>query len=96
MKCLNLDELRGLGGAERAFLEDAAKKIETEIENTENSALKFGLDRELMQSGLLSTLIVATASFAALHNKSSDKEALTFSVMRCMAEALSDVLRASS
>ncbi|WP_158658880.1 hypothetical protein [Methylocystis bryophila] len=77
-------------------MEDAAKKIETEIENANNSALKFGLDLELMQSGLLSTLIVTTASFAALHNKSRDKEALAFSVMRCMAEALSDVLRASS
>ena len=96
MACLNLTELRSLGGAEKAFLEDAAKNIETILSNTKDSAQKAGLDMELMQKGLITTLIVTTASFVALSNKSADKETLAFSVMRCMAEALFDVMAFSS
>ncbi len=96
MACLNLNELRGLQGAERAFLEDAAKKIESVIVNAKDSAGRSGLDLELTQRGLITTLIVTTASFAALYNKSVDKEALAFKIMRCMAEALFDVMAFSS
>jgi hypothetical protein len=92
MACLNLTELRDLGGAEKGFLEDAAKKIEMVVENTKMSALMADLDQELMQKGLVSTLIITTASLAALSANSEDKEALAFAVMRCMAEALFDVL----
>ena len=96
MACLNLTELRSLQGAEKAFLEDAATNIEYIVANTRSSALKYGLETEIMQQGLITTLIVTTASFAALYNKSADKEALAFSVMRCMAEALFDVMAFSS
>ena len=96
MACLNLTELRSLGGVEKAFLEDMAKNIETVLASTKDSAIQSGLDAELMQRGLLTTLIVSTASFAALYNRSADKEALAFVVMRCMAEALFDVMAFSS
>jgi hypothetical protein len=96
MACLNLTELRSLEGVERAFLEDAAKNIETVIANAKDSALRSGLDVELMERGLITTLIVTAASFAALYNKSADQEALAFTVMRCMAEALFDVMAFSS
>jgi len=96
MACLNLTELRNLGGVEKAFLEDAAKNIETVIATTKDSAIQSGLDAELMQRALLTTLIVTAASFAALHDRSADKEALAFMVMRCMAEALFDVMALSS
>ncbi len=92
MACLNLTELRNLGGAEKAFLEDAARKIELIVENTKSSAQPSGLDQELMRKGLVSTLIVTTASLAALGEKPENKEATAFAIMRCMAEALVDVL----
>src|SRR5208283_5838584 len=99
MTYLNLTDLRGLGETEKALLDDTVKKIENVIENTNDSARKAGLDLELMQKGLIATLIVTTARFADLYNKSEDKEALAFAksedkealafaVMRCMAEAL--------
>ena len=78
-------------------MEDAAKKIEIVIENARTTPPeRSGLDVELMQRGLVTTLIVTTASFAALYNKSEDKEALAFMIMRCMAEALFDVMAFSS
>jgi len=92
MACLKLTELRELSGTEKAVLEDAAKKIEGVVANAKNSALNSGLDPELMQKGLITTLIVTTASFVALYNNSEDKETLAFSVMRCMAEALFEVM----
>jgi hypothetical protein len=92
MTYLNLTDLRGLGETEKALLDNAAKKIENVIENTNDAAGKAGLDLELMQKGLIATLIVTTARFAELYNKSEDKEALAFAVMRCMAEALFDAL----
>jgi hypothetical protein len=92
MACLKLAELRELAGAEKAFLDDTAKRIEDVVAKAKNSALYSGLDPEMMQQGLITTLIVTTASFAALYNKSEDKEALAFSVMRCMAEALFEVM----
>ena len=92
MACLKLAELRELSGAEKAFLEDAAKNIERVVANAKNTALYSGLDTELMQNGLITTLIVTTANFVALYNPSEDKEILSFSVMRCMAEALFEVM----
>ena len=92
MACLNLNELRELGGAEKASLEDAAKKIEAIVENTKASALTSGLDMELMQKGLVSMLIITAASLATLGAKPEEKEALAFAMMRFMAEALFDVL----
>jgi len=92
MTCLKLAELRELEGAEKAFLDDAAKRIEDVVANTKNSALYSGLDPERMQKGLITTLIVTTAIFAALYSKSEDKEALALSVMRRMAEALFEAM----
>ena len=96
MACLSLAQFRNLGGAEKALLEDAARKIETVITEARDSSLASGLDMELMQQGIIMTLIVTTARFATLYNKSADKETLAFSVMRCMAEALFDVMAFSS
>jgi hypothetical protein len=96
MACLNLTELRSLEGAERAFLEDAAKNIEIVIANAKDSALRSGFDVELMEGGLVTTLIVTAASFAVFYDKSADQEAMAFAVMRCMAEALFDVMGFSS
>ncbi len=92
MACLNLNELRELEGAEKASLEEAAKKIEAVVENTIASAMTSGLDMELMNKGLVSTLIITAASLAALGAKPEEKEALAFAIMRFMAEALFDVL----
>ena len=44
MACLNLTELRSLQGAEKAFLENAARNIEYIVDDTKNSALKSGLE----------------------------------------------------
>ena len=49
MTYLNLTDLRGLGETEKALLDNAAKKIENVIENTNDAAGKAGLDLELMQ-----------------------------------------------
>ena len=96
MPCLNLTELRSLGGAEKAFLDDAARNVEIVVANAKDSALRSGLDMELIERGLITTLIVTAASLAALYNKSTEKEAVAFAVMRCMAEALFDVMAFSS
>ena len=95
MVCLNLNELRGLQGAERAS-GGCRKEDRVCHRERQRSAGRSGLDLELTQRGLITTLIVTTASFAALYNKSVDKEALAFKIMRCMAEALFDVMAFSS
>jgi hypothetical protein len=96
MTCLNLSELRELEDAERAFLEDAAEKVEQVILDARQAAIHDGLDLSLAQKGLVTTLIVTTVSFAALYNRTEeqelDRETLAFTLMRCMAEALFDVL----
>jgi hypothetical protein len=95
-QCFNLTELRELGEKERAFLEETAKRIESVIVHATITALESGLDLERAQKGIITTLIVTTASFAALYNKSQENEAVAFyAVMRCMAEALIDVSNAS-
>ncbi len=95
-QCFNLTELRELGAKERAFLEDTAKKIESVIFDARITALESGLDLEQTQKGIVTTLIVTTASFVALYNRSQEKDAVAFyAVMRCMAEALIDVSNSS-
>lgn len=95
-QCFNLSELRELGEKERAFLEDTARNIESVILNAKISALESGLEMGLAQKGLITSLIVTTASFAALYSKSQANEAQAFySIMRCMAEALIDVSKSA-
>jgi uncharacterized sporulation protein YeaH/YhbH (DUF444 family) len=96
MACLELTELRELKGAEKLVLDDAAKKFENVVENTISAALESHLNMDLTHRGLITTLISTTARFAALYNKSQDKEASGFAVMRCMAEALMDVSGSSA
>ena len=93
MGCLELSELRALSEAERALLEDVARKIETIFAGATKSAEKCGLDLEQIQNGLLTVLILKTANFANIYNKSDDKETVSFSIMRCMAEALLEILK---
>ncbi len=92
MGCLELSELRALSDAERAVLEDVARKIETIVAGATEFAEKCGLDLEQIQNGLLTVLILKTADFAKLYNESDDKETVSFSIMRCMAEALLEIL----
>ena len=92
MGCLELSELRALSDAERAILEDAAGKIETIVAGATDTAEKCGLDLEQIQNGLLTILILKTADFAKLYNETDDSETVSFSIMRCMAEALLEIL----
>src|SRR3974390_2792278 len=91
-QCLSLDEIRDIEEAEKALFENTARNVESVIVNARNSACESGLDPDLAQRGLITTLIVTTASFVALYNNSPEREPLAFfAVMRCMAEALMDV-----
>ncbi len=92
MGCLELSELRALSDAERAVLEEAARKIETIFAGATESAEERGLDLEQIRNGLLTVLILKTANFAKLYNESDDTETVSFSIMRCMAEALLEIL----
>jgi hypothetical protein len=95
-QCFNLAELRDLGERERAFLEDTARKIEGVVVDARITALESGLDLEQAQKGIITTLIVTTASFVTMYNRFQESEAVAFySVMRCMAEALIDVSNSS-
>jgi len=87
--CLNLAEIKELGERERLLLEDTTKNIESVIVKARNYALEYGLELELIQKGLITTLIVTTASFVLLYDKSRQMDPLNFfAVIRCMAEAL--------
>jgi hypothetical protein len=92
MGCLELSELRALSEAERAILEDVARKIETIVAGATESAQKCGLDLEQIQNGLLTVLILKTANYAKIYNDTDDTETVSFSIMRCMAEALLEIL----
>ncbi|MFY9656135.1 MAG: hypothetical protein WAK01_06045 [Methylocystis sp.] len=91
MGCLELSELRALSDAETALLEASARKIENIVADAKEAAQQSGLDLALIQNGLITVLILTTANFAALHNESDDKETVSFSIMRCMAEALLEI-----
>ncbi len=95
-QCFNLTDLRDLGDRERAFLEDTARKVENVVVDARITALESGLDLERAQKGIVTTLILTTASFVATYSKSHESEAVGFyAVMRCMAEALIDVSNSS-
>jgi hypothetical protein len=89
---LNIRELRDLHGGERDLLEDTAKRIEGILRNASNIALASRLDLNLTQRGLITTLAMTTARFAAASNKSQDEGALGSAITRCMAYALFYVL----
>ena len=89
---LNIRELRSLSGGERDLLEDAAKKIEGILQNASDFALASSLDVALTQRGLITTLAMTTARFAAASNTAQDEEALGFALTRCMAHAAFYVL----
>jgi hypothetical protein len=93
MGCLELTELRALSDAESALLEDAARQIENIFADAKDAAQQSGLDLEQIQNGLITVLILKTANFANLYNESEDKETVSFSIMRCMAEALLEILK---
>jgi len=92
MGCLELSELRALSDAEKTLLEDAARRIESIVAEAKDAALQSGLDLEQIQNGLITVLILKTANFANIYNESDDKETVSFSIMRCMAEALLEIL----
>ncbi len=89
---LNIHELHELRGAEKDFLEDTARKIEAILHDASNFAVTSSLNLVLTQRGLITTLAMTTARFAAASNKSQDEEAVSFAVTRGMAHAIFYVL----
>jgi len=93
---LDVSELGELREAEKELLGDAAENIQSLLEDSRNFSLASGLDLDLVERGIITTLAITTARFAASRNKSQDSEALSFAIMRCMAFALFHVLAFSA